>query len=571
MVQFLYKHKTAFILAFIIAAQLIWLTYTFHFQREGFHSDESWSYCFSNANDETSLYLKETEKIRDYLKNFNQWVSTETFRDFIEVQRGREFSFDSVFYNMSKDYNPPLHSILLHAICSFAPETFSWWYAYIINILAFLLAMPFLYFLGKEYLDSSRLALTLCVFYGCTTAAQNTYIYLRIYPLLTAFSIITAYLHCKLLRRHYKSLPLLCLSLFSVSILGYMGHYYFFILAFFFTLSFSLCLFIKKRRIELYAYAGTMLFSVLAVFVCFPRSIHALTLGTTLYEEQASLSWEIKRCIYLLLGETTGIPADWSAEQFFITLFFILYVFFGFRFLMRNEHFFSGHSCKDIPGIIYFRIKHLNMFTVCLFFTVSSSLAVIAYISNIRYMGLFTDRYLFMLMPLWTAVFIKITVSLCKKICRRRHWRTALLTSCLFISLLMNHILFPCSYLFRRFDTPNTTPSLTEITENAEVIVVTSDAWRLVCYSTLLRKSNHFFAVLADDWPAHMVSLDRLPSDHTSPVYLIIEEKKFPSDKIEDTLSGIAEEYSTLHWAEKATYLHTENSFSGKLSVWQLR
>lgn len=571
MIQLLHKHKASCILFCIIAVQLLWFTYNFYFEKEGFHSDESWSYCFANANDDTSLYAKGPFE----LKNFNSWTSTETFREFIEVQRGREFFFGSVFYNMSRDYNPPLHSILLHAVCSFAPGTFSWWYAYVINILAFLLAMPFLYRLGKEYLNSPRLALALCAFYGCTTAAQNTYIYLRIYPLLTAFSIITVYLHCKLLRRHYKSLPLLCLSLFSISVLGYMSHYYFFILTFFLGLSFSVILFAKKRRhtlrFELYAYTATLLLSVFTVFVCFPRSIRALTLGTTLYEEQAPFFWELKRCIHLLIGETTGIPTEWSATQILIALFFTVYVILACRFLMRNEPFLTRRSRKNIRQTLCLFITRIDVLTVCLIFTIIASTAVIACISNVRYMEPFADRYLFMLMPLVAAVFLKITSQVCQKICRRTNTRGILLASLLFTSLLLNHILFPCKYLFQRFDTPNAAPSLTEITKNAEVIVVTSDAWRLVCYSTLLRESNHFFAVLADEWSEHMDSLDRLPADSATPVYVIIEEKKFSSHKIDNTIEDITGEYSTLHWAETANYLHTENSFGGKLSVWRLR
>lgn len=595
---FLNQHKTALILMSIILLQLLWITYIFHWQREGFHPDESWSYCFANANDDTALY----EDSNGLLKNFNLWVNSQTFRNFIEVQKGREFSFDSVFVNMSKDFNPPLHSLLLHAISSLAPETFSWWYAYIINIFAFLLATISLYFFGKEYLHSSKLALALCAFYGCTTAAQNTFVYLRIYPLLTAFAVLMLYLHCKLFYKHYKSLPSILFTIFCIAVLGYMGHYYFFILIFFLSAFFSLVLLVQKRRIDFYAYAGTVLASVIVTFLFFPRAMVAMITGTN-YIDEAPLSWEIKECIYMLFGETTGIPIYSSLEQFFFVLIFALLFIGAFFFLMRKEHWFhlyrkkvylsfrrmSKKSFLYIGLSIKKHMKKLDIFSLALLFALFCTLITIADISTILHMGIYSDRYLFMLMPIWTAIFVKVLVYLCRKICRCQRLTAVLLSICLFVCLVLNHILFPCNYLLKRFDEPSNTPTLTEITQDANVILITSLDWHLVFYSTLLKDSNNFFALKVDNWMSHMDSLEQLPPND-SPVYLIIEQDYFRSEDyvrqtemnestrlLEDITkskyapSDIAAKFSTTQWATKTEYLHTENSFCGNLSVWQLR
>lgn len=595
---FLNRHKTTLILMSIILVQLLWITYTFHWQREGFHPDESWSYCFANANNDTALY----EDSNGLLKNFNSWIDSHTFRDFIEVQKGREFSFDSVFVNMSKDFNPPLHSLLLHAVSSFAPETFSWWYAYIINVFAFLLAMISLYFFGKEYLHSSKCSFVLCAFYGSTTAALNTFVYLRIYPLLTAFAILMLYLHCKLFHKHYKSLPKILSALFCTAVLGYMGHYYFFILAFFLSAFFSLVLLIQKRRFDFYAYAGTMLSSVIVTFLFFPRAMVAMTIGTN-YIEQAPLLWEIKECFYMLFGETTGIPIFTSLEQFVFVLIFALLFIAAFSFLMRKEHwyyivrkkmyiFFRRLTQKRFSYVghtIKMKIKKWDLYSLSLLFTLCCTLITIADISTILHMGIYSDRYLFMLMPMWTAIFVKALISLCRKICNSKRLAAVVLSISLLVCLILNHILFPCNYLLKRFDEPSNTPLLAEITKNAEVILITSLDWHLVFYSTLLKDSNYFFALKVDDWMTHMDSLDQLPSN-SSPVYLIIEQDYFRSEDhvrqkemnesmrlLEDITkskyapSDIATKFSTLHWSTKAEYLHTENSFCGNLSVWQLR
>lgn len=592
---FLKQHKIQLILISIIAVQLLWITYTFHWQREGLHPDESWSYCFANANNDTAIYADEN----DLLKNFNHWVDSQTFRDFIEVQKGKEFSFDSVFVNMSKDFNPPLHSLILHAVSSLAPETFSWWYAYSINVLAFLLAMISLYFFGREYLHSSKYALVLCAFYGCSTAALNTYIYLRIYSLLTAFTIMMLYLHCKLFYKNYKSLLRILIPLFCIAILGFMGHYYFFILTFFLTAFFSLVLLIQKRRFDFYAYSGTMLSSVIVTFLFFPRAMVAMTIGTN-YIDQAPLSWEINECFYMLFGETTGIPIFRSLEQFtFVLLFAVLFIA-AFFFLTRKERyfylfrrkiyiFFRLLSKKRFLRVAKNKIRNSDLFSLSLIFTLFCTLIIIADVSTILHMGIYADRYLFMLMPIWTAIFIKFLMYLCRKICNSKRLMTVSLSICLFVCLFLNHVLFPCNYLLKRFDEPSNIPSLTEITKNAEVILITSLDWHLVFYSTLLRDSNDFFALKVDDWMTHMDSLDQL-SPSSSPVYLIIEQDYLRSEDhvrqnemnesmrlLEDITkskyapSDIAAKFSSLHWSSKAEYLHTEKSFCGDLSIWQLR
>ena len=68
--------------------------------------------------------------------------------------KGKQFDFGAVARNMSDERNPPLHHMILHAICSFFPESFSWWYGYAINVLSFIGMMIALYFLGKEFFMS---------------------------------------------------------------------------------------------------------------------------------------------------------------------------------------------------------------------------------------------------------------------------------------------------------------------------------------------------------------------------------------------------------------------------------
>lgn len=586
--SFISKHKYALAFIIITLIQLVIITYTFDWQREGYHSDENWSYGFANSYYQTHIF----QDSEGNLINYNQWVSSQAFRDYIEVQNGETFAFDSVLFNMSKDLNPPFHSLVLHAICSFFPDTFSWWHAYLINIFSFILAMLFLYLFGKEFFSSNKMALALCFFYGFTTAALNTYIYLRSYAFVTAMAILLSYLHCYIYRRHFsKILPQLLVIYFTI-ILGCLNHYYFFALAFCFAAIFCIYLLLCKKWLALFSYAFTMLISVFTIFIIYPESRNLLLSGNDIYDSHFFFSWEIKRCIYFLFGETTGLPIDGSKDQLLIILFFTIVLIFSLFFLLRKEVWFLRFKKRlyyffhNIPANIPHIWENCDKFPIMLFLIVSTCLVIIAKISNIHAMGPYADRYLFILMPLFTAIWIRFLAYIAKKISGRRHKiKYIIVFSFLFSSLALNHILFPCNYLFER---ECNGPSIPELTRDANVIFITSADWQMVSYSSMLRNSKNFFAVFTDQWDKSMASLEQLPNAD-SPVYLIIEQDAFRSEAserhhmteserlyenattIDSSPSQIAEKYSACSWSTMHNPIQTEYSFCGKLSIWQLR
>ena len=191
---FFLNHKKYFFLFIIITLQLAHFTYVFACQREGVHSDENWSYGFANAYYQKQLYCDE----KGNRTNFDTWTDTKVFHDYTEVSEDQRFSYGSVWFNMEEDFSPPLHSALLHTICSFFPNSFSWWYAYIINIPSFIMAMICLYLLGKQLTHSENTALFICFFYSSLSGALNTFIYLRTYALLTALALLYSLLHCRM-------------------------------------------------------------------------------------------------------------------------------------------------------------------------------------------------------------------------------------------------------------------------------------------------------------------------------------------------------------------------------------
>ena len=230
------------ILCLLIFLQTLALIFTFSTKREGFHSDENWSYGYANSFFQSNIYIDNNKKSI----NTDKWEDSSILRDYIEVQNGERFRFDSVFDNMSEDFSPPLHSLILHGICSFFPESFSWWYGFSINIVAFILSIWLLFFVSKNLFNSIYVSLLTCFFYGFSSAALNCFIYIRTYSILTCFSLALIYLVTIFLKSKTISLKVSFL-IYLISILGFLSHYFFYAFAFSLSLAFIVNLAARKK------------------------------------------------------------------------------------------------------------------------------------------------------------------------------------------------------------------------------------------------------------------------------------------------------------------------------------
>lgn len=599
------RKKIIFILSAMILIQLAYITYTFGWQREGFHSDENWSYGYANAYYQSQLYCDEDENPI----NFNTWTSSDVFRNYVEVQEGQQFSYGSVAHNMSADFNPPLHSVLLHTICSFFPDSFSWWYAYIINIISFIVAMIALYFLGRELTHSKKTALFICFYYGILSGALNTFVYLRTYALLTAFAILYAYFHCRLYNKNFQK-PLSCLAgIFVLNIIGGLGHYYFLAFAFCFAVVFFIYQMITKHFKTAGLYTLTMAVSVGIVFLIWPYTIDLLTRGASdLYSRHMPLWWEIKTCFQFLVGESCGFLVYYlNAYQvaiFNVSLIFLLIIAAGLSVLFRNEPWFrSGirkllhkikHTFRSLPATI----KRMNKKYFLLGISCLATLVIIAKISNIYLMGIHFDRYFFFLMPITTALFIGVGMKLLRAVFKKFSVtsRTSLLIAFTLTGLIINYVYFPCHYFFPRNN--GNRPNIETITKDANVIIVTLNNWHLVCYSTLLKDCRNFYAVNTGNCMNVLDSINELEDPSDSPVYLLVEQTFLrPKDYEENTeevseentnipdnmkpvneylafgfgMSDILDNLSSAKFATMCKFVTKENGFTGVYEVYQLK
>mgnify|MGYP006972488857 CR=1 FL=1 len=589
------KRNIVIILIVMIMLQLAFITYMFAFQKEGFHSDDNWSYGFANADDGGWIDHNDDGETR----NFNEWVDGKILWDYVTVQKGKQFDFAAVARNMKDERNPPLHHMILHAVCSFFPDTFSWWYGYSINMISFAGMMIALYFLGKEYLLSTKKALLVCFFYGFSVAALNNMLFLRPYCMLTFFSILLMFFHVKMYRKHFISCRKELTGIFFTMLLGNLTQYTFLMYGMCVMIVFGIYELIKKKWKFAILHGCVMLVSVAGTVLIWPRTLELLAARHEMYSAQMPLAWEIKFSMLLSVGEATGIPFKlpdivfWTYVKFIFI--FLIIITAGVTYICRHESWFQkAVETGKKSGIrmgkwLKKKVFYGEKISVILMLTVFMTLISIAYYCNLFLMSLYADRYFFFLMPFFT-----ITGQICwisRHVFRRQAVKYIItIVMCIGLLLSQHKILVPSWYLFER---QCDGAQLEELTKDVDVILITDSYWKLTWYSTKLMEVSKFYAVLATDCMngKTLSEVDKLQDDSDRPVLLILETDKFRDENWNESKSReksgiktneeiltlsykkseVVDRFAKARWADKKKFIQHESGFTGQIEVWQLR
>lgn len=584
------RYKFAIALFVIIIVQLGTITYAFAFKKEGFHQDDAWSYQFANGNYDTGMGIA-TDKDGNF-KNSNRWVDSKLIREYMEVQDGMEFHYDSVLCNMSIEKNPPFHSILLHTVCSFFPNTFSWWYAYAVNALAFIAMMIALYLFAKDMMRSRKLALVTCMYYGFTTAAQNTALLLRGYAVITAFAVFCLYLLGRMYRKRFQKIAPQLIAIYIVMVLGCLTHYSFMMFGLSFTIIFGIYLLCRKKWKVALAYGGVMALSVTTVFLLWHQAVNLLLTKEPLYGMEMPLWWEIQYCVKTWFSEVAGIPVQIPDLYIWLYLLLIIFMTAAFAaaaaFVLRKEPFFLEFK-KRIVRELKKRCRKLlcsDKFPLLCFAACFLTLIIVAKACNIFTMGKHSDRYLFFIMPPLAAVLVYAVYRLLRKGLRTKACLYGVFFLVLTLGIIGNYVGAPPNYLFER---GCDAPTIAERTKGANVILILPDNFHLVYFSPSILETEHFYSMTAWDAVDSAASLPAPPDD--KPFYLVVSKYRnfLPEDYVRDEyvpegkipmeealscgwkVSDLLREYSQLDWVTMCTELQEEESFLGELLVFRLR
>lgn len=273
------KYAYKLLLMVIIFIQITYTVYVFLYVKQGAHTDEVWTYGMANSYFQTFHGIKsgvmDSAQMGD-LELYDTWFSGERLKNYISVQRGQRFAYDSVYYNNSYDVHPILFHIILHTICSFFPDTFSWWYGFAICLVCLVGTQIFLYLSTLKITHSEVTALTACLLYGGGKGALCTFTFIRQYSLLTMLCMIYTYLAVccyENLRRQDKIQWRLIVLAAATAGLSFLTHYYGILYVGTFTAFFCLYLLCKHRFKAMFGWGGSMLTALGIFFVVYPPAL----------------------------------------------------------------------------------------------------------------------------------------------------------------------------------------------------------------------------------------------------------------------------------------------------------
>lgn len=259
-------------LFFIISLILIAVTmFAFIAQKEGYHEDEIYSYGSSNStysdifyasadrdatNRVVSEYIiadnfKETYENYKYYKNHPEefkaledekiisetpiWKTNSEAKDYLTVSADERFNYISPYYHQTRDVHPPLFYFLVHLVSSFFGATFTKYSIFFIN-LVFLLATCLILRKILILFNREKLIIPTTLLYGLSMGAISMAVFLRMYSMLTFFTVAYFYITLKILKNNFKITKGTAISLIVTTVLGFLTQYYFCI--------FALCVFV---------------------------------------------------------------------------------------------------------------------------------------------------------------------------------------------------------------------------------------------------------------------------------------------------------------------------------------
>lgn len=252
------------IFLFILVAQILIIIH-YGNRKVTLFIDEIWTFNLAN-----SYYSPFIGNASDY---FNKWFDAYFWQKAITVSTGHRFCYSSVFFNQAQDVHPPLYYVIINTICSLFPGQFNKWLGIVPNIFFFVIIQKCLYEVSKEIFRYKWISLLVCIFYGFSWGNINNIVFIRMYALLTLFSILSFYYHIKLIKKYnIKDLVIgFCCILF-----GILTQYYFLVYQFFMSLYFGMMLIVKKEYTKIVEYCVGYSVVFISVFIIFPASIQQI-------------------------------------------------------------------------------------------------------------------------------------------------------------------------------------------------------------------------------------------------------------------------------------------------------
>lgn len=529
------KKISVLLLFLIIICQLIYTTYVFVEKKEGVHSDEIWSYGLANSYYKPFVYLKKDIHIDDqkdeYLDNCNKWISGSVLKDYITVQEGERFSYKSVYYNQTLDHHPPLYYFLLHTISSFFPNKFSFWYGYFLSCIFLVITQIFLYKLALLVTKGNKpcMALMVCLLYAAGLGSVSTFIFIRMYSLVTAITVIHIYFQFKLYYSEDFNIKKCILPVIITGLLGLLSHNMFAVIMGTCTACICIWLLFRKKIKKMFIYGFSMLGTLGIFFIIYPSTLTQIFKFNSVKSKAAMASIvQFKKFLTYVTGQNLGFTVSIYkspvASYLIAALVIIVVLSVPLCFLFRNETWFikfrenlitKVKSFKSTPCSYFSKVNYPVIFLIVVILVYSF---VTAKTVDLIGMGNFSARYVMPMYPLASLLgvtIIQYIVSWIPKI--KKVTPIVSLAAVLFIIFRINFY-YENFFLFKQ---PNNYKDFSKTLANQKCEVVLDSPWLMTCYQHLLMNCSEVkFSISKQFYNKNNINFDELKKGETR--YIIL-------------------------------------------------
>lgn len=229
--------------------------------KENFHVDEVFSYVLANTTG--NLTRIEFEPGVAYEPASSPWL------DCMTADADHRFDYKQVHYIQGLDCHPPFYYYLLHTICSLFPETFSIWYAGILNIVFALFILVIVRKILENLLGNGIKMQIISWGFALSAGLLHTVSFFRMYVLAMLLVTLVTYLFMRCVDRKMGKKDYVLI--YAASVLCAHTHYYCVLYLVLLCVVFGVGLIVNKRKRELLDFCLAMCFAaVTAIYIFEP-------------------------------------------------------------------------------------------------------------------------------------------------------------------------------------------------------------------------------------------------------------------------------------------------------------
>ena len=361
-------------------------------EKKNFHTDEISTYILSNNTYDDTIIIN---PVRGEIYENPE----EAFLQSMTVKSGEQFNYPNVWAKQKADVHPPLYYAMVHTISSLFPNTFSVWFAGIINVIFAMLTLFVLRKTVRELTAKKELVFLASCCYVFSAGILSATTFLRMYIVAMFFTTLITYLFIKnVANRQRYFYP----AIGAVSVLGALTHYYFVIYLLFICLVYGIGLIIKKSGKDILYFILTMGIAGLVSILIFPPMLtHTLGGGYRGTETLNNLSnssfsqfiSKLKACYNMVDSQLFG------GLFLLLILLAIILLLIGYMLRKRGKNGFSFtiNSTKVIrwglvviPAVAYFiLVSKIAVYTTDRYFHPIYPMLIIAVVGII---GIITEK-----------------------------------------------------------------------------------------------------------------------------------------------------------------------------------